>query len=106
MDKLIKTIQEEINQLMNSKIAKFTDKQLSSFEKSRENGLMGAKYGILATKSQSKKVDKFDLHGNYVETYNSISDASRSVNRDDKAIRQALQGISKTCGGFIWKYKN
>jgi hypothetical protein len=39
-----------------------------------------------------------------LNTYNSISDAIK--NTKTKGIPNALRGISKTSGGYIWKYKN
>jgi methyltransferase-like protein len=85
MKDIIKEIQEEINQLMVSKIAKFTDKQLENWSNNETpyetvmemyqlhlSGMsvtqIAKKYGY---KSSEKLTEKFDRHGLKYEKMNS-----------------------------------
>ncbi len=103
MKDIIKEIQEEINQLMNSKNAKKTDTQLAHFEKLDK----WRKSETNVTKNKRHiEIDQFDLSGNYIQTFHSVSEAARTVNRARASIDSCLIGKTKQCGGFIWKYKN
>ena len=53
--------------------------------------------------SKRKPVSKYDLNGNFIETYQSIAEAIKE-NYKCSGICQVCRGISKTAGGFIWKY--
>lgn len=50
-----------------------------------------------------KKVSKYDLNGNYIQTYNSILEA-KSQNPKAGHLNDVCQGLRKQAGGFIWKY--
>lgn len=53
--------------------------------------------------SISKRVNQYDLNGNYIATYNSTMEATRKlgINRN---ISACCLGKAKTCGGYIWRY--
>ena len=103
MKDIIKEIQEEINQLMVSKIAKKSDAQLAHFEKLDK----WRKSETNVTKNKRHiEIDQFDLSGNYIQTFHSVSEAAKTVNRARKSIIFCLIGKNKQSGGFIWKYKN
>lgn len=53
-----------------------------------------------------KKVNKYDVHGNYISSYESISHAAREHNMKTTGIRNVCKGEKhyKTAGGFIWKF--
>lgn len=53
--------------------------------------------------SNRKKVLKYDLNGNYIQTYNSASEAMEQ-NTKCGAISAVCRGERKQAGGFIWKY--
>lgn len=55
-------------------------------------------------KENYKKVDMYDLDGNYIKTYNSIIEASKEVNIYKSNISACCKGKSKTSAGYIWKY--
>ncbi len=101
MDMKIHEIQEEINQLMQSKIAKFSDKKLETFEKLKPGGKDNS-----GSINQRKQIDQFDLDGNYIMTFVSVTQASKTIKRDRSSIIKCLNGETKQSGGFIWKYKN
>jgi hypothetical protein len=102
MENKYQKIQEEIDKIMSSKSAKFSDKQLESHEKSKEHGMKGAYIGL----TNSKKVSQYDLNGNYIQTFESISDACRFIERAPRTMREHLQGKTHQCGGFVWKLEN
>lgn len=49
---------------------------------------------------------KFDMAGNFIREYPSILEASKGVSRNSTAISNNLSGLSNSCGGYIFKYKN
>lgn len=52
-----------------------------------------------------KGVLQFDLDGNFIKEFKSISDASRELNISSGAISNAIIGRTKSCKGFLWKLK-
>lgn len=53
----------------------------------------------------SKTVVQYDKDMNIINTFDSISEASRKTEIIRTAIDNNLNGRSNTAGGFIWKYK-
>jgi hypothetical protein len=53
-----------------------------------------------------KPVDQYSLDGKYIQTFESVTKASESVQLHQSSISLAISGKSKTSGGFIWKFKN
>ena len=49
------------------------------------------------------KVLQYDLLNNYINTYQSISEAGKLNNIDYRTISKNINGKLKTAGGFIWK---
>jgi group I intron endonuclease len=49
------------------------------------------------------KVTQYDLNNNYINTYESISDASKLNNINKRIISKNINDKTKTGGGFIWK---
>jgi len=56
-------------------------------------------------KKQCKPVDKFNINGNYIESYQSIKEAGEKNKIFPQNINKCCKGKQKTAGGFIWKYK-
>lgn len=52
----------------------------------------------------SKRIEQYDLDGNFIKSYHSIREASRQTNIEDKAIIQVAKGLYKQWNGFVWKY--
>lgn len=50
-----------------------------------------------------RPVNKYDLNGNYIRTYNSIAEA-KIQNHKCSNIVKVCRGERKQTGGFIWKY--
>ena len=52
----------------------------------------------------NKKVHQYTLEGNYVATYESLTEAGKAVDRSASSISCCCRGVTKTAGGYIWKY--
>lgn len=76
-----------------------------------EKQLEGLKIGWSIVKESKgrfaiKKVAKYDLEGNLLNTYPSISEAKRQTGICDSLISKVCKNVIsyKTAGGFVWKY--
>lgn len=66
--------------------------------------LKGKKRNLDDVKKWSNPVRQYDLDGNFIAEYYSISEASRITNIQRQDIGQSIIGKKcKTAGGFIWK---
>lgn len=54
--------------------------------------------------SRGKAVEQYDLDGNYIKTYQTISHAAKEMNCSISAISNCCLGRSKTSQGFRWKF--
>lgn len=77
-----------------------TDKVNPTQAKNISKSLKGRK--ITWDRKRSKPVYQYDLEGNFINEFPSISEAERQIGGD---IKSACAGRQKTAGGFIWKYK-
>jgi group I intron endonuclease len=57
------------------------------------------------SKLVSKPIIQYDLKKNFIKEWNSITEASISLNIDHSAISKCCRNIYKTTNGFIFKYK-
>lgn len=53
-------------------------------------------------KNQKQEVDQFDLDGNYIKTFNSITEA---INLYGQGVKRVIKGHNKHCKNFIFKLK-
>ena len=85
-----------------------TKKKLSDIFKGIRNPMHGKHHSIESImkmrESRKKKVNKYDLNGNYIQTYNSLKEATRQNPKSGTNISSACKGRIKQAGGFIWKY--
>lgn len=51
-----------------------------------------------------RKVHQFTLNGEYIQTFNSLKEASTATNAPWQAIQRVCKGKRKTTHGYIWKY--
>lgn len=51
-----------------------------------------------------RKIKQYDLDGNFIQEYNSITEASKKYNIHPTNIKNACKGKYKTSCGFVWKY--
>lgn len=50
------------------------------------------------------KVSQFDTQGNYICTFESLTEASKVTGIDVSSISKVCRGIKQTAGGFRWSY--
>lgn len=79
-------IQEELDKFLSSNLANVKEKFLIIHDK-------------------KKICYKYDLKGNFIELYKSISDAAKSVNVGKDRVRKTLKGELKTTAGYIFLYE-
>lgn len=56
-------------------------------------------------KSTRKKVYEFDLRGNYLKEYSSITEAALMNKVSDKVIRRALKGVTNSATGKLFSFE-
>ena len=66
----------------------------------KKAGRKPERYGVSGAK---KKVTSTDAHGNE-KTYASIADAARKIGLNVSSVQHAVCGLSKTAGGYKWRY--
>lgn len=52
----------------------------------------------------SKRVDQFDLQGNFIQTWETLAEASKATGIDYRIISNCCVNRRKTGKGFIWQY--
>lgn len=62
--------------------------------------------GINIGKKNSKPVLQYDLEGNFIREYSSLTEAHNINGFNLGTICNVLKGNYKSSGGFTWKYKN
>lgn len=62
------------------------------------------KFSIGLGNNFTRQIKQYDLKGNFVKEFKSISDAAKSNNISKGAIQCVLSNKGKTAAGFIWKY--
>lgn len=62
-------------------------------------------YKRLSAYKQKKAVTQYSLDNYIINEWESLTDASKSLNINMSAICMACKGKNDTAGGFIWKYK-
>ncbi len=55
---------------------------------------------------RKKKVFQFYLHGEFVRSYNSVSEASRFTGINSSSIAKCCRGEYKFAGEFYWEYED
>ena len=55
--------------------------------------------------SLAKKVQQYDLQGDFVREFKSTQEASRILKISQGNISVCCRGKRKTAGGYVWKYK-
>ena len=58
----------------------------------------------IASERRKRKINKLDMNGNYIQTYQSIVEASLDNNVHGANIRKVAMGVRKHTGGFKWEY--
>lgn len=53
-----------------------------------------------------KKINQYDLEGNFIQSFNSLTEAAQAVNGSKGNISLVANGKYKTAYGYKWKYDN
>ena len=53
-----------------------------------------------------KPVYQFDLNGNFIKCYESVTQAAKENNLSKQGISKSCNDWSKTCGGYFWSYSD
>ena len=74
-------------------------------------GLIKLKFNSFENRIRAKKINQYDLQGNFIKSYECSTDAEKElkqkgikVNSDN--IRSVCNNRRKTAGGYIWRYAN
>lgn len=60
--------------------------------------------GEAVLKRCCKKVNQYDLNGNYIKTFSSVNEAGRALGKGHGCIARVCRGEGKVSYGFIWRY--
>ena len=115
-----KHTEEELKKMCNSQKRRWqniTDEERVEFGRKVSERQIGEKnpmYGKHCTEEHKrkikenhpnrKKVYQYDLDGNYIQTFDSITDAQRAVGIKS-GVRLCCQGKIKQAGGYKWKFE-
>lgn len=58
------------------------------------------------TKDYKKHVLQFTKSGEFIKEYNSVLEVTELTKIGNSSIRNCLANISKSAGGYVWKYKD
>lgn len=53
---------------------------------------------------QSRKINQYDLQGNFIKTWNTMGEIKRELGINHSMISECCNGKQKTSGGYKWKY--
>lgn len=76
--------------------------RLTIWSKNNEKGNSDRRNGV--NNKTSKKVSKYDLNGNFIESFYSIAEAYRKTGIYHSNISDCCNGKRKSAGKYIWKY--
>jgi hypothetical protein len=69
-----------------------------------ENAKRAIKTGLTDPSVSMKAVDQFDKDGTFIKRHLSIRGAAKELGLNQSAISHCCTNISKSSGGFVWKY--
>lgn len=78
---------------------------LDSTRKKLSDSMKGKRMG--ADSPYAKKIVQYDVQGNLIKVWGSISDAARELNVNVANIAKCCNkadDVHKTCGGYIWRF--
>lgn len=69
-----------------------------------ENVKHAARLGLANYSHLKKKVSQYTIDGRYIRTFDSVTNAAKSINVNESSIRGLLYGEGVSIGGFAWKW--
>ena len=83
--------------------------QLIKIKSGRKKGSTPWNKGIkteLGCNSKNKKVRQFNISGEFIKEWDCITQVVKVLNIGRDGIENCARGVSKSSGGYIWKYEN
>lgn len=68
-------------------------------------GTRNARAAIGIGKANSKRIKQFDIKRKYIQTFDSVKQASEILNIDKSSISRCACGLRLSAGGYVWKYE-
>lgn len=99
-----KKLKPSIDRLNDYKGYSFDNIQITTWEYNNNKHYEDVKNGI--NNKINKSILQYDLNGNFIKEYYSISHAARENLLDVRNIYYACKKFKRTCGGYKWKLKN
>ena len=100
----------EKNWLYGKHLTDETKEKLSKAHKGKKQDTEVAKRGALnrtgAKNHKARKVDRYDLEGNFIKTYDCLADGGRDTNTRPQDIYNCCIGRQIKTHGNIWRYHN
>lgn len=93
-------LHEGISRCCRNKSRKYKDKIFKYYKKDSIQPYTKPK------SSRNKKVYQFDIHGNLIESYESVTCASKVTKTSRTSILGCLSGIYKSANGYLWSYSS
>lgn len=60
--------------------------------------------GGQASNTCQKRIDQYDMNGNFIKTWNSLTEASDFYQVTKSSISSCCRGKSKSCANYIWRF--
>jgi group I intron endonuclease len=87
-------------------------KSMIEYYKENQHSMKGKKHPM-SNESKQSMIDKlsipiqqFTKEGEFIRNWKSTKEASKVLNIKATNVTTCLKGKTKTCGGFVWRYKN
>lgn len=80
-----------------NKIRELTEDHIDKISKSCQGMHKGNKHA-------SKVIYQFDMEGNFIREFDSVTNAAKSIGRAVSSISLCALGLVRHSGGFKWRY--
>ena len=93
------------NNLENLEWCTYAENSNHAWKIGLEKSYLKGKYG--KEHNKSRKVNQYDLQGNFIKTWDCISDVTRNLKIDSGRITKCCkhEKYCHSAGGYIWEYK-
>ena len=83
-------------------------KDISNYEGLYQVSNLGNVRSLSHIRKNGRKINQYDLEGNFVRSWNCIMDAERYLNKKRAAtpIWACCNNLTKTAYGYRWEYQN
>ena len=79
--------------------SEMSDEQRDKISESCKGKKMGNQHA-------NKAILQFDMDGNFIKRWNSVTNAAKCVGRSIGSVALCAQGLVRHSAGFKWKYEN